>query len=191
MKPRDAKAGPFLFFFNLSIFLLSQFPIQKKVFLTFVIVEVFHSYQISRLNFLRGTLGVQGEEERLENFLNAWFFKFFVNSKHFLRQFCQEIVKFNIRIPKISSVKFWLCNPTLSRKKRAWIKTGWNPGRSKTSSPSPKTSSFFFSLATYFHLWEVKWSVPFHFATAWKVSVFGVFLVSIFPHSDWIRRDMH
>ena len=26
--------------------------------------------------------------------------------------------------------------------------------------------------------------------TAWKVSVFGVFLVRIFPHSDWIRRDV-
>ena len=25
--------------------------------------------------------------------------------------------------------------------------------------------------------------------TAWKVSVFGVFLVFIFPHSNWIRRD--
>ena len=25
--------------------------------------------------------------------------------------------------------------------------------------------------------------------TAWKMSVFGVFLVRIFPHSDWIRRD--
>ena len=25
--------------------------------------------------------------------------------------------------------------------------------------------------------------------TVWKVSVFGVFLVRIFPHSDWIRRD--
>ena len=25
--------------------------------------------------------------------------------------------------------------------------------------------------------------------TAWKVSPFGVFLVRIFPHSDWIRRD--
>ena len=25
--------------------------------------------------------------------------------------------------------------------------------------------------------------------TAWKVSVFGVFLVSIFLHSEWIRRD--
>ena len=26
--------------------------------------------------------------------------------------------------------------------------------------------------------------------TAWKVSVFGVILVGIFPHLDWIRRDM-
>ena len=25
--------------------------------------------------------------------------------------------------------------------------------------------------------------------TAWKVALFGVFLVHIFPHSDWIRRD--
>ena len=25
--------------------------------------------------------------------------------------------------------------------------------------------------------------------TAWKVSVFGVFLVCIFPHSDWIWRN--
>ena len=25
--------------------------------------------------------------------------------------------------------------------------------------------------------------------TAWKVSVFGVILVPIFPHSDWIWRD--
>ena len=25
------------------------------------------------------------------------------------------------------------------------------------------------------------------YSTAWKVSVFGVFLVRIFPHSDWIR----
>ena len=26
--------------------------------------------------------------------------------------------------------------------------------------------------------------------TAWKVPVFGVLLVRIFPHSDWIRRDI-
>ena len=25
--------------------------------------------------------------------------------------------------------------------------------------------------------------------TAWKVSIFGVILVCIFPHSDWIQRD--
>ena len=27
------------------------------------------------------------------------------------------------------------------------------------------------------------------YCTAWKVSVFGVILVNILPHSDWIRRD--
>ena len=27
------------------------------------------------------------------------------------------------------------------------------------------------------------------YITAWKVSVFGVFLVRIFPHLDWTRRD--
>ena len=26
--------------------------------------------------------------------------------------------------------------------------------------------------------------------TAWKLSVFGIFLVRILPHSDWIRRDI-
>ena len=26
--------------------------------------------------------------------------------------------------------------------------------------------------------------------TAWKESIFGVILVRIFPHSDWIRRDI-
>ena len=29
----------------------------------------------------------------------------------------------------------------------------------------------------------------FEYCTAWKVFVFGVSLVCIFPHSDWIRRD--
>ena len=28
-----------------------------------------------------------------------------------------------------------------------------------------------------------------HANTAWKVSGFGIFLVFIFPHSDWIRKD--
>ena len=27
--------------------------------------------------------------------------------------------------------------------------------------------------------------------TKWKVSVFGVFMTRIFPHSEWIRRDSH
>ena len=34
-------------------------------------------------------------------------------------------------------------------------------------------------------LWDST-KVPY---TAWKVSAFGVFLVGIFPQSDWIRRD--
>ena len=29
----------------------------------------------------------------------------------------------------------------------------------------------------------------FFYVTAWKMSIFGVFLVHIFPHLDWIRRD--
>ena len=29
----------------------------------------------------------------------------------------------------------------------------------------------------------------FYIYTSWKVSVFGVFLVLVFPHSDWIRRE--
>ena len=39
------------------------------------------------------------------------------------------------------------------------------------------------------HVWlgsEYAWLLPF---TAWKKSVFGVFLVRIFPSSDWIWRD--
>ena len=33
-------------------------------------------------------------------------------------------------------------------------------------------------------------SFIFEWVTAWKVSVFGVFLVGIFLHSNWIRRDI-
>ena len=34
------------------------------------------------------------------------------------------------------------------------------------------------------------WGYPTLFtSTAWKLSVFGVILVRIFPHSEWIRRD--
>ena len=32
-------------------------------------------------------------------------------------------------------------------------------------------------------------NTPLHIATMWKMSVFGVFLVRIFPHSKWICRD--
>ena len=31
--------------------------------------------------------------------------------------------------------------------------------------------------------------IPVMGTTAWKVSLFGVILVRIFPHSDWIQRD--
>ena len=34
---------------------------------------------------------------------------------------------------------------------------------------------------------EIKISSVFH--TAWKMFVFGVILVRIFPHSDWISRE--
>ena len=35
-----------------------------------------------------------------------------------------------------------------------------------------------------------RWSlIDLVWSTTWKVPVFGVFLVRIFPHSDWIRRD--
>ena len=33
------------------------------------------------------------------------------------------------------------------------------------------------------------WHISHVTHAAWKVLVFGVFLVRIFPHSDWIRRD--
>ena len=46
------------------------------------------------------------------------------------------------------------------------------------------------------HILNVKWSLTRHYwiqgfmnITVWKVSVFGVFLVRIFPYSDWMRRD--
>ena len=46
------------------------------------------------------------------------------------------------------------------------------------------------------HILNVKWSLTRHYwiqgfmnVTVWKVCVFGVFLVRIFPHSDWMRRD--
>ena len=36
---------------------------------------------------------------------------------------------------------------------------------------------------------ETFWYLQLERNTAWKVSVFGVFLVRIFPSSDWIRSD--
>ena len=72
----------------------------------------------------------------------------------------------------------------------------------KVSAPSPPKS--FFEFTSFRHLKKVRiclltkrkrgqsgWS--FHYtkvSAAWKLSAFGVFLVRIFPHSDWIWRDM-
>ena len=53
------------------------------------------------------------------------------------------------------------------------------------SSPSNILLRCMISLAR-FNRWQSK---MFNMDTAWKVSVFGVFLVCIFPQSDWIRRD--
>ena len=44
---------------------------------------------------------------------------------------------------------------------------------------------FFLHLRSAYKTFEFAW-LP---NTAWKVSVFGVILVHIFSHSDWIRRD--
>ena len=54
-------------------------------------------------------------------------------------------------------------------------------------------------LISWYHLlWNRKKSLegnltaiphPLHSFTAWKVSVFGIFLVRIFSHSDWMWRD--
>ena len=53
------------------------------------------------------------------------------------------------------------------------------------SSPSNILLRCMISLAR-FNRWQSK---MFNMDTAWKVSVFGVFLVRIFPQSDWILRD--
>ena len=48
-------------------------------------------------------------------------------------------------------------------------------------------SSLFFSFCSEY--WTTT-NFPQISFTVWEVSVFGVILVRIFPHSDWIRRDM-
>ena len=48
-------------------------------------------------------------------------------------------------------------------------------------------SSYPFILKGYAHFFTQ--IIMTNSSTAWKVSVFEVFLVLIFPHSDWIRRD--
>ena len=46
---------------------------------------------------------------------------------------------------------------------------------------------FYFYFEPYFHYLLLKLSMKIF--NAWKKSVFWVFLVRIFQHSDWIRRD--
>ena len=45
-----------------------------------------------------------------------------------------------------------------------------------------KQTFYFVQSKNWLHSWDC--------FTAWKVSVFLVFLVRIFPHSNWIRRDI-
>ena len=48
-------------------------------------------------------------------------------------------------------------------------------------------------LDIYLKIWVFQWAKAFlKLGTAWKMSVFvfGVFLVRIFPHLEWIRRDI-
>ena len=52
--------------------------------------------------------------------------------------------------------------------------------------PSLFWSLFFSFCSEYWTTTNFPQTVSF---TAWEVSVFGVILVRIFPHSDWIRRD--
>ena len=42
------------------------------------------------------------------------------------------------------------------------------------------------------NLFEFLWNYHYYYyksLTVWKMFIFGVFLVCIFPYSDWIRRD--
>ena len=62
------------------------------------------------------------------------------------------------------------------------------------------TFIYFARISTLFWTGNLNWSnleeivliliLPItNLSTAWKLSVFGVNLIRIFPHSDWIRRD--
>ena len=60
------------------------------------------------------------------------------------------------------------------------------------NSPSHRNQSteFFTNQFTVFYMVRIDLSyVTLTSVTAWKVVVFGIFLVHIFPHLDWIRKD--
>ena len=52
---------------------------------------------------------------------------------------------------------------------------------------SRPTNSCFFN--NYFDVGLLAWEVNIDINTAWKMSVFGLILIHIFPYSNWIRRD--
>ena len=64
------------------------------------------------------------------------------------------------------------------------LKTSWECVN-KSSFPGKVLKKFWSCLEG---VWKKSWR-SLEDVTAWKVSVFGVVLVPIFPHLDWIRRD--
>ena len=50
--------------------------------------------------------------------------------------------------------------------------------------------AFVFSKVGFILFTSIRISYNVALSTAWKVSVFGIILVGILLHSDWIRRDI-
>ena len=68
----------------------------------------------------------------------------------------------------------------------------WTKTKNKNRKKTKKATDIKPYWRNYYHRTQrasFSWLSVFRF-TAWKVSVFGVFLVRIFPHLDWIRRDI-
>ena len=64
------------------------------------------------------------------------------------------------------------------------------PGSGTCAYQGGRNASFSENLAYVLNEWSLRMFVTIanHY-TAWKVSVFGDFLVRIFPHLEWILRD--
>ena len=70
------------------------------------------------------------------------------------------------------------------------VEDGWNVPLHHKSYPKPISADFLLlEYAIYLNWCDMLLLGTCYIDTAWKVSVFGVFLVLIFPYSDWIRRD--